>query len=359
MRTWICGLVSFFLAASAGAAANVSIDKSSDASGPVSRSATVVYTLEVEADSLGDDATDVEVVDDLPAGVTYSSNDCSASHSAGRVTWDIGDLDAGDAVSCDITVTVDADASGTITNTATVTATEDPSSDSSSAAFDVREADLSVVKSRAGGAAEVVPGETVTYVLTVSNAGPDDVTAADVFDTFDSTILDLSGSSFWTCSADTSSSCPASGSAADLAAGVKVDIAAGESVVFTTDAIPVDPSATGTLSNTAYVVADDVYDPSGASTAVGDPCPTDGSDNNCDVDDAALQPRANLAVTVDDGVTSVVPGKDLTVTVTVSNAGPSDAPGSQVSADLLYDLIGISWTCATPGGTTATCSASG
>src|SRR5262249_55861563 len=69
------------------------------------------------------------------------------------------------------------------------------------------------------------------------------------------------------------------------------------------------------------------------------------------------QPVADLAVTVDDGVTGGVPGTALTYTVRVSNAGPdpvADAPGSAVLPATLSAATG---TCSASSG--SSCPASG
>ena len=46
---------------------------------------------------------------------------------------------------------------------------------------------------------------------------------------------------------------------------------------------------------------------------------------------AERAPQADLAVTKTDGVTTATPGGSVTYTITASNAGPSNAPGSSVA----------------------------
>jgi CSLREA domain-containing protein/uncharacterized repeat protein (TIGR01451 family) len=71
-----------------------------------------------------------------------------------------------------------------------------------------------------------------------------------------------------------------------------------------------------------------------------------------------VQPAADLAITKDDGVTSVAPGGTTTYLIDVSNAGPSPTTGATVSDVLPAEISTASWTCATVSGG-ATCAASG
>ena len=104
-------------------------------------------------------------------------------------------------------------------------------------------ADLSISKDN--GLPSVKPGDPVTYVIQVGNAGPDDATGATVTDNFPPELTGVT----WTCSASSGSSCTAAGTGAIsdtvtlLTAGV---------LTYTVDAV-VAASATGTLTNTASV----------------------------------------------------------------------------------------------------------
>jgi len=70
-------------------------------------------------------------------------------------------------------------------------------------------------------------------------------------------------------------------------------------------------------------------------------------------------PPADLSITKDDGVTSVVPGGSLTYTITASNAGPGDATGATVVDTFPAGLTCSSWTCSSPNGGTCTASGAG
>jgi len=67
---------------------------------------------------------------------------------------------------------------------------------------------------------------------------------------------------------------------------------------------------------------------------------------------------ADLAITKTDGVTTATSGGSVTYTITASNAGPSNAPGTTV-ADTFPAVLTATWTCVGAGGGTCTASGSG
>ncbi len=194
------------------------------------------------------------------------------------------------------------------------------------------QADLAITKT--DGVATAVPGGSVTYSITASNAGPDPVTGATVADTFPA-ILTCT----WTCAGAGGGTCTAAGSGN---INDTVNLPAGGSVTYTASCT-INASATGTLVNTATV-----------SSTVADPDPA----NNSATDTDTLTPQADLAITKTDGVATAVPGGSVTYTITASNAGPSNAPGSTV-ADTFPASLTCTWTCAGAGGGTCTAAGSG
>ena len=108
---------------------------------------------------------------------------------------------------------------------------------------EVPSADLWVRKT--DGQAAAIPGQGVTYTITVGNAGPDAAEGAGVTD-----ILPAALSCTTACAGTGGATCmagPFSGNITDT-----VRIPAGQLVTYTADCT-VSPSATGTLSNTATV----------------------------------------------------------------------------------------------------------
>ncbi len=193
-------------------------------------------------------------------------------------------------------------------------------------------ADLSITKT--DGVTAAVPGGSVTYTITASNAGPDPVTGATVADTFPAVLTCT-----WICVGAGGGTCTAasSGNINDT-----VNLPAGGSVTYTASC-SIAASATGTLSNTATL-----------SSSVIDPDPA----NNSATDTDTLTPQADLSITKTDGVTNATPGGSVTYTITAANAGPSNATGSAV-ADTFPASLTCTWTCAGAGGGACTAAGSG
>jgi uncharacterized repeat protein (TIGR01451 family) len=133
-------------------------------------------------------------------------------------------------------------------------------------------------------------------------------------------------------------SCAASG-VSDLADSV--DLAVGGSVVYSVLGT-VDSAATGQLINTVTV------DVSPGTTNLGDTFATD-------ID--LLTPVAGLAIDKTDGVSQAVPGTSTLYLITVTNDGPSDAPGTAVTDTLPAAIVSATWTC--QGHLGGSCAASG
>ncbi len=188
--------------------------------------------------------------------------------------------------------------------------------DSTPIAFIVTTTDLSITKT--DGVTSAVPGAGLTYTMVVANAGPDNTSAsATVSDTFPAVLQACS----WTCVASLGS-CSAAGAGAinDTA----VDLLNGGTATYTVNCT-IDPAAIGGLvSSTATVTAVDSDSDTGNNSA------TDG--------DTVLTPLADLAITLDDGVTSAIPGLGLIYTIVASNAGPSDESSATVADSFPSDL---------------------
>ncbi len=193
-------------------------------------------------------------------------------------------------------------------------------------------ADLAITKT--DGVTTATPGGSVTYTITASNAGPNNDPAATVADTFPAVLTCT-----WTCVGASGGTCTASGSGN---INDTVNLPSGGSVTYTASCT-ISASAAGSLSNTATV-----------SSSVSD----SNSANNSATDTDMLAQQADLAITKTDGVTTATPGGSVTYTITASNAGPSNAPGSTVS-DTFPASLTCTWTCMGSGGGTCTASGSG
>jgi uncharacterized repeat protein (TIGR01451 family) len=200
------------------------------------------------------------------------------------------------------------------------------------------QADLSVTKT--DGQASAVPGQPVTYTITVGNAGPFTAYSATVADTFPVTLQNVN----WTCSASPGSSCCSIVGGGGSINNRPVTVLPGGTVTYTATAT-IDPVATGTVSNTATV---------SAPASVTDPNPA----NNAATDtDTLPQQQADLSIMKTDGQATVVPGSPITYTIVASNAGPAVANGATVADMVPAAITGVNWTCLGSGG--GTCAASG
>lgn len=304
-------------------------------------------TYRLQVDNLGpSQVTDAQVSDtfpfDLDCGWTCQGSDggqCTPGQILGNID-DTATLPVGGQVVYVATCEIDSAASGTLVNEASVISTHatDPfpgdnvASDSDTLL--TPQVDLAIAKS--DGLEHASAGETVTYSMLVSNAGPSDATAAQVSDFFPPQVNAVA----WSCDAEPGASCNAGGSG-DIAE--TVDVAAGSQLTFSAVAT-LGSDATGTLSNTALV-------------SVGATDQDLNLANNNATDTTLLETQVDLVVHNSDGLTSAVPGRRITYLVTVDNAGPGDALGAMVTDTFSQDLTDIQWTCVTSGG--ASCLATG
>ena len=197
----------------------------------------------------------------------------------------------------------------TLTNTAVVsTSTPDPDPDNNtdSTTVDVQpSADLSI--SKQGESSPAIPGQLFQYRVAIRNAGPSDSQEVLLTDAIPSLLLtpqfSLDNGQSWHGWASPYS-------IGTLPAGQERSILLRGSL---------SPTATGTLLNTAVV---------SAST------PDPDLANNSDTDQTPIQPSADLSLVKTGSPASVALGEQVTYTLLLSNAGPTDAQNSTLR-DLL------------------------
>jgi hypothetical protein len=193
-------------------------------------------------------------------------------------------------------------------------------------------ADLSVTKTDSPD--PVTAGTNLTYTITVSNAGPDAATNASWNDTLPTgtTFVSLPTVAGWSCTT------PAVG-AGGMVSCTNPSFAAGSATFTLTVAVAPSVAAGTVLSNTATVTS---------TTA------DSNSMNNNVTATTTVAASANLSVTKADGTDPLFAGNNLSYTITVNNAGPSNAATVALS-DLLpagTTFVSLSspggWSCTTP-----------
>lgn len=299
--------------------ANVSISKTG-APNPAVPGQLVTYTI-VASNAGPSDAQNLTIIDAVPAALEQP--EYSADNSGIWRPWTGSyvrtSLDAGESVTLFIRGRLSLSASGQLTNTAVVfsqTPDPDPDDNSSTDTRPIAEsADLSVLKNARPNPA--VPGQTLTYILTVANAGPSDARDVVLTDTLSPA---LSGGEY---SLDNGATwLPWSGSTAlgTVASGVT-------RIVLLRGTVAANIS--GSISNTAIV-----------SSSTDDPNP----DNNSSSIVTPISAAADLSVRKTVNPLTAAPGGLLTYTVTVRNGGPAEAEDVTLSdAAVMNALTGVQY----------------
>jgi uncharacterized repeat protein (TIGR01451 family)/gliding motility-associated-like protein len=265
----------------------------------------IVFTLAVTNNGPST-ATGVSVLDVLPSGYTYVSNNGAGAFVPGTGVWTIGSLANGSTAYLSITTTVNA--SGSYTNTAAITsATSDPISGNNSSTITAVPgaiSDLTIVKT----VNNTTPytGEIVEFTLVATNQGPSNATEVVVTDALPSGYTYVSDDG---------------GAATREASGT---------VTWTIGNIA--NLATATLKISAKVNASGSYVNS-ASIATPNQPDNNGS-NNISSATTIPVPQADLIITKTVDNSSPVRGANVVFTIAVTNNGISNATGVIVT-DLL------------------------
>ena len=309
--------------------ADLSLTKTVDNSSP-NVGDTVTFTVTIN-NSGPDNATGVIVTDVLPAGVTFVSNNLTTgSYNPNTGIWNIGSLANGATASLDILGTVVS--LGETTNTAQVTAVDqaDPDStpangiatedDQASATLTAQQIDLSLTKTSSTLSPSI--GETFTYTVSVSNAGPNTATGVQVTDQLPAGVTFVSSS-------------PAGVFNPTTGIWTVGTIASGDIATLQINVIANTP---GAILNSAQVTAADQTD---VDSTPGNNVATE--DDQASVSITPASADLSLTKTVDD--TSPNVGQQVTFNVSVTNDGPDAANDIQVLDNL---PAGLSFVSANP-----------
>jgi uncharacterized repeat protein (TIGR01451 family) len=305
---------------------------------------TVLTATNTSSGATAGAARSVVVKDTLPAGETFVS--CSVlapatgtcTQAAGVVTATVAsEVDAGAAAKVRVVTTVGATASGTLTHAFTVDYADGLGNPfpqiSAGDSDDVVTANLAVGLTDAPD--PVLAGTTLTYTVSVSNAGPDAAPATSVTLPLPSglTVTSATGTG-WTCTTGATVTCTR---AAPLPTGAAPAITVTAGVT----------ASGGTLTATATVTSN-----------AADP---DTADNTATAG-TTVSSSADLGLTKTH-IGSFTAGSTGSYLLTVTNAGPSPAnPPTTVTDTLPTGLTyvaasGSGWVC-TPSGQVVSCTRS-
>ncbi|TWT53953.1 Large cysteine-rich periplasmic protein omcB precursor [Rubripirellula amarantea] len=279
----------------------------------------VTFTIQV-SNSQPSNATGVVVTDLLPANLTFvSSNPTTGSYDAPSGRWTVGTVAGNDSET--LTITARVNQFGAITNTAEVTSANqfdidsvpgdniESDDDQDTITLTPASADLSIAKSVNDAEPDV--GDEVTFVVTLSNDGPDDASDIVVRDNLPAGLTIIS-------------SAPQSGTSFDITNGrwnVPL-LRSGQSVALT---IVMRVDSVGDKTNRVEVIQSSEFDP--------DSEPNDGQGD--DYAEATLSPQlVDLALQkiIDDDRPNV--GDSVEYLLTLTNSGPSAATGVVVTDQL-------------------------
>ena len=297
-------------------------------------------------------ATNVMLTQTLPVGVSFDAGNSSSGWVETSPGSRIFELNVGDVAGGSLgnsvlfAVTVDNPvASGVESVLANVTIADDGMNGADADLSNNLDDDLDAVDAAPDlaianddGGVQAIPGGTVVYILDYANVGPQDSTGVVITETLPAnTTFDLANSTpGWV---ETS---PGSGiyefSVGDLASGESgtVDFA----VVLDANL----PSGVTVISDTATIFDD------GSNGAESD------LTNNADTEDTPITTGGvDLAVTIDDGQTTTVPGGMLVYTLDYENLGNTNATGVVITQILpqgtTFDAVNssVGWIESAPG----------
>jgi uncharacterized repeat protein (TIGR01451 family) len=283
--------------------------------GPNKRAAGDTLSYQISVENKGpSDSTKATVTDDLPLGLTFSlPSNCNAS--ANKVTCEIFGLQAGKSTTVTFDTLIDSSLNPTtLVNKASVQARDkdfDPNGDNNTSKPSVEtqvtvEADLllqSVIATRipwlgVDPAGTVKAGENLLYTVKVSNSGPSDFRGGYIQDVLPEGLTFVSS--------------PDGCSLAGLAVNCPVPgLKKGEEVVRR--------FVVGIASSVTEPIKNEIC---AKSSSAGHDL---HGENDCTSDTIRVEREADLSVTLTDSPDAVLVSTDLTYTLSVKNAGPSNA----------------------------------
>ncbi|MCQ3830866.1 DUF11 domain-containing protein [Microbulbifer elongatus] len=314
-------------------------DKTNDFVGPIQPGDSVSWTIEISNQG-NQDGTGVVVTDTLPDVSLFTnftaSNGGVIDLDTGTVTWDIGDLAAGEAITLTLSAEVAESVPTTIpTQTNTVVVDDDgsngpdptPDNNTDETEFDITYVDLAIDKDDGGVTA--APGDTLVYTLDYANNGTQEATGVIITETLpEYTTFDTANSDpRWVQNGNTLTL-----DLGTLAAGEtgSVDFA----VVFDVSM----PSGVEQTSNSTRIEDD------------GGNGPDQDPDNNTDDETTPIEAAPDYVLDkIENFVDPANPGDTLEWTIVITNQGNQDGTGVVITDDLPSSTV-LSNVTASDGG---------
>ncbi|MGY0040707.1 hypothetical protein [Pedobacter sp. NJ-S-72] len=282
----------------------------------------VIFTL-TTVNNGPSDATGVLVNDLLPSGYTYVSAIPSVgTYNSGTGVWTVGNLNNSANATLAITATVNP--TGNYANTTTVSgAQNDPVPGNNTATATTTPINVKLLKT---GPATASAGNTVNYVLTVSNNGTGNAIAQSITDNVPAALTNISWIATQLGTANVTTGL--TGTGPNVLVTGNIPAGAGNQIKITiTGTIPSSSVATS-FSNTANV------------NAIGSPV------INSNTVTTTISKDANVKIQKT-GPATLVAGNNISYTLNVTNTGPSDVNNVNIVDNIPVGLSGVTWN-ATP-----------
>ncbi|MBC9932683.1 DUF7507 domain-containing protein [Chitinophaga qingshengii] len=316
--------------------ADLAITKT-DGSATYTPGTNAVYTI-VVSNNGPSDVTGATVSDALPAGITTATWSTStlngatvpAPNGTGAINQ-LVNIPAGGSITYTLTLKVPAGFTGNLSNTATVTPpagyTDNNTTNNTVTDTDTYSPQFNLKATKAG-TPDAPAGTAISYTITYVNSGPSDAIGVILKDTIATQITDVT----WTASVQGTATVSVTSGSGDINLTGNLPAGIGNTITITVNGI-IKSSATGTILNTASVT------PPGSTTPIPSNTVSTTVKNQTGVNIVKTGPASG----------TISAGDTIMYTIQVTNAGPSDAPNTNILDNIPAMLTGVSWTATATG----------